>query len=200
VSDSHLKDAHTEVQRSEGACHGSVSDKCRGSPAFHASSIYPGQRLLYKNPETETSPTAYSYPMLLHLLLICLLLNHSHSSPPTISLVTHDKRAQRQVHGEAPIKRKLAPSWPRDFTSFAESPGHNDESKESCLLAHKIRWRLPPNACRARKLMDRGKAGQRDCIGNGGDLSSQKKAGPCQEGNHPSAPANCGHVRMQGCR
>ena len=64
--------------------------------------------------------TAYSYPALLHHLSICLLLNHSHSSPSIISLLTHDKRAQGQGNGEAPIKRKLAPCWHQDFTSFAE--------------------------------------------------------------------------------
>lgn len=87
------------------------------------------------------------------------------------------------------------------FHILCRAQEHNEESKESCLLALacEIMQKLPSNACRARQVMNRNKAGQRDWVGHGKGPSTQKKAGPCKDSNHPSAPANCGHVRMQGC-
>lgn len=54
------------------------------------------------------------------------------------------RKAQFQGHREAPVNRKLVAPQHQGFTSSAELQNHNDESKESCLLAlgHRIMLRL----------------------------------------------------------
>lgn len=147
ISDSHLKGTQTEAQR-RGMCQGYISNKCiYDSKRTHAFQLL----LLIRSSNFFTQTLKQRHHLELintpHSSIFCLyacssIIPIAHSQP----LLSPHEEKKSPVSGSqrSPSQQETGCTPAPRFHILCRAQNHNDESKESCLLAlgHRIMLRL----------------------------------------------------------